>query len=131
MEKTAVKVQRYLIISTVLALAALVAGCGSSDTRPNDRGHPGWRNVGGRGHDPDWRNACQWWDDHADGRHHLRGREHGCGRDERNIDWALVHAGVFAGYPADYGFFVRPSWMARGPCRWQVGNDWRSHGEHL
>lgn len=49
MEKTAVKVQRYLIISTVLALAALVAGCGSSDTRPNAGGTPagGTSAVGG------------------------------------------------------------------------------------
>ncbi|GEM_PF-2370390 len=40
MEKTAVKVQRYLIISSVLALAASAANCGSSDTRPGTGGTP-------------------------------------------------------------------------------------------
>jgi hypothetical protein len=40
MDKTAVKVQRYLIVSSMLALAALAAGCGSSDTRPGTGGTP-------------------------------------------------------------------------------------------
>lgn len=41
MEKTAVKVQRYLIMSSMLALAALAAGCSSSSgTRPGTAGTP-------------------------------------------------------------------------------------------
>ncbi|MGB8298896.1 MAG: hypothetical protein WCG85_25995 [Polyangia bacterium] len=41
MEKTAVKVQRYLIIASILALAAFAEGCSSSSaTRPNAGGTP-------------------------------------------------------------------------------------------
>ena len=40
MEKTAMKVQRYLMIFGMLALAAFAAGCGSSDTRPGTGGTP-------------------------------------------------------------------------------------------
>jgi len=49
MEKTAMKVQRYLMSSGMFALAAFAAGLRSSDTRL-DRGHPGLRH-------PSWRTS--------------------------------------------------------------------------
>jgi len=60
MEKTALKVQRYLMIFGMLALAAFAAGCESSDTgwtgAPRLQA-PSWRNVAGRRHDRSRRNS--------------------------------------------------------------------------
>ena len=49
MEKTAVKVRRYLIISGMLALAASAAGCGSGGTRPGVGGTTGTPETTGTG----------------------------------------------------------------------------------
>jgi len=61
MEKTAMKVQRYLMIFGMLALAAL-RGLRIFGHPAWDRGHPGcrhpsWRNVAGRRHDRSRRNS--------------------------------------------------------------------------